>query len=455
MTETLRARPPGAEGGDDEREPFRPAPPSFGVGLMLRKVAGINEDILDEVPEERPRYSRLGAIVVATGLMAALSASVLLRKVEAPFLLLLPFVLFWGLLILCFDSWLVSSTHGILGIAKLRIFVPRLLISILMGAVIAEPLLLFLFGPAIETQVHDQRQAVVSQYESQLRECNPLTGEAPTATGCAEEFLLNIPGSPVAVRQEKSNAEAERGALQNLIADINTELTRREELARLECNGTRQDGTTGIVGEGPNCIRNRGETDRYRTSSNIDQHEVALVALNTKIDGLTEALGEAETNYTAEVNQRIAEQVRDRKDNQGAVGILDEHQALEALSDRSAFVFVLTWLVRLLLVTVDSLPVLTKLMSRTTTYDAMLTRQLDMSNRVHERRTAEREQHDTGRINVTIQRDEHRVRTQMEQIDEAARAARADRETVLDGQIEVLAAKLLNGGRDVDEPRPP
>lgn len=424
------------------RPPFRPAPPSHGLSRALRRVAGIDEDILDEVPEERARYTRMGAIIVATGLMAMLSASVFLSRVGAPFVFLLPIAVFWGLLILCFDSWLVASTHGLMGVAKLGVFIPRLLISILMGAVIAEPLLLFLFGPAIETEVRDRRLASIGQYETHLRDCNPLTGAAPIVSGCGEEFVLNVPGSPVTSQKEKDDTEAQRTEVQNRITAVNQELTRREDLARIECNGTKADGTTGVSGVGPNCRRNRSEADRYRDSTKLDEDQAALVQLDAKVDELNRRLGEVGGAYSAVVTQRIADKVAAKQSNQGDIGILDEHAALQALTERSAFVFSLTWMVRLLLVLVDCLPVLTKLMSRTTTYDSMLRRQLDMSDRIHELRTTEREQRDKGRLNVVIQRSEQQVREEMERIDEATRATRADRETSLDDQIEALAAKL-------------
>jgi len=95
MTETLLIRPSGAEDGGEAylREPFRPAPPARGPGRLLRQVAGVNETILDWVPEERPRYTRLGAIVINTGLMAALSMTVLLGKVDVPPLFVVPVAL--------------------------------------------------------------------------------------------------------------------------------------------------------------------------------------------------------------------------------------------------------------------------------------------------------------------------------------------------------------------------
>jgi hypothetical protein len=445
MSESVITRPrTGATPGDDgRREPLRPAQPQPGVGRTLRRIAGVDETILDWVPEERPRYSRLGAIVLNTGLMAALSMTVLLGRVDLPGLFVVPIAMIWGYLILSFDGWLVASTHGVHGTAKLRIFLPRLLISILMGAVIAEPLLLTVFAPAIHTVINADRKNEVDTYESRLRTCNPATGTAPA--GC-DGFLLNTDDDPAGPRQELALATAERTKLQALIKSIDIELSKRENLARAECNGAAGPGLSHRRGEGPNCRRDRAEADRYRASSGLDEHQTHLVGINRRIESLTAQNGTASTKYTAALNATIATKVAEKRAEQEEIGILDEDKALGTLASQSMFVLVGSWLLRLLLVAIDCLPVLTKLMSRPTTYDALVSRQLDISNRLHEKSTAQREQHDAGRADVAMRRDEHRVRTEMAEIDERTREARADREADLDRQVEELAARLRNAG---------
>jgi hypothetical protein len=445
---TTRSTSPEAPADGDRLPSYRPAEPSTSIGRDLRRVIGIDEDLLDDVPEERPRYTRMAAIVVAAGVMAMLSASVFLSRVGAPFVLLLPIALFWGLLILCFDSWLIASTHGSTGVGKLRIFIPRLLISVLMGAVVAEPLLLFLFGPSIQTEARDARLATISQYESSLKDCNPLDGSAPIVSGCGAEFILNVPGSPLPLRAERDSIEARRADLRAKVDGVTAELRRREELARSECNGTPTAHTTGVVGVGVNCRRNRTEADTFRTANDQTADLATLTGLGDSVDALNTEIGTAGAAYSAEVSKRIAAQVDAKRGNQSALGILDEHAALESLTERSSFVLWLSWLVRILLVVIDCLPVLTKLLSRNTTYDSMLRRQLDMSDRIHERRTTERENRDIGRLDVVIQREKQQVRTEMADIEVAHRATLADHERSVDDQIEELAAQL-RGADDV------
>src|SRR5262245_7365427 len=112
--------------------PYRPIDPSYGPGRLFRRLIGVRDEVLDFAPEERPRYTRLGLIVLNTGLMAALSSMVALDSVvEVAWIAVVPVALLWGFLVVSLDSWMITSTHGILDSAKLKVFIPRLVISVL------------------------------------------------------------------------------------------------------------------------------------------------------------------------------------------------------------------------------------------------------------------------------------------------------------------------------------
>jgi hypothetical protein len=392
--------------GPTGSEPLLPASPARGPARWLRRVAGVNEAILDWVPEERPRYTWQGAIIVNTAILAGLSMLVLLSRTELPGLLMIPLALIWAFVILTFDAWLVSSTHGVTGRAKMAIYLPRILISILMGAVIAEPLLLSVFAPAIHTEVNQQRKRDIDDYENRLRECNPVSGEAPTATGCTDR--LNVENPLVSIRNDLTRKTALRDRLQVQVTAINAELARRETVSRAECNGTKINrSTTGVAGEGPNCRRNREEADRYRESSDIAGREADVSKLTREIAALTADEAVEGKAYAAAVHVGIAEKVADARSAQQKIGILDEDRALGVLAASSAFVAIGSWLLRLLLIVVDCLPVLTKLLSRSTTYDALLSRQTGVTDRLHDKSAAARELLFHRRVDLQMERTEH------------------------------------------------
>jgi hypothetical protein len=407
--------PGQSDPGQSWTEPFRPAPPAQGPGRWLRRVAGLNEAILDWVPQERPRYTWQGAIVLNTAILAGLSMLVLLSRTELPRLLMVPVALLWAGVILTFDAWLVASTHGVTGRSKLPIYLPRLLISVLMGAVIAEPLLLSVFAPAIHTEVNQQRKRDIDAYENRLRECNPVSGLPSTATDCTDH--LNVPNPLIAIRTDLNRKTALRARLRAEVAAINTEIARRETVARAECNGTKINrSTTGVAGEGPNCRRNRAEADRYRAASDVDRREADLSGLSRAIAVGTAEEAAAGRTYAAAVHAGIAGKVDDARAAQQRIGILDEDRALGTLAASSAFVAVGSWLLRLLLIVVDCLPVLTKLLSRSTTYDALLSRQSGVTDRLHEKFAAGREQRLIRDVDLEMERTEHAYQSSVRQL---------------------------------------
>ncbi|MFF5234596.1 DUF4407 domain-containing protein [Dactylosporangium sp. NPDC000521] len=444
MSETVLIRSQADEDTVElKHEPYRPAKPTRrGPGYLLRQIAGVDETILDWVPEERHRYSRLGAIVLNTGLMAALSMLALLGSHDVPIAALVPAALLWGYVILTFDRWLITDTHGSSGMGTGK-FLARLAISILMGLVVAEPLLLWMFSSDVHTQIGKDRTTLLDTYRSTLKRCNPLSGEPPAdASGCTKEYVLNVPGSPRPLLDSKKAAEDERVKINAAIADIDTEIKRREDLARQECNGTSGRGLTGRVGEGPNCRQLRGETAEYIASSNRPQRQDELNAVNTKIADIGAQISTASQGYAEAVSKAIKEAVDAKEAALETPGLLDQVRALSQLADQNVFVQLQSWLLRLLLVVLDALPVITKRLSRPTTYDGLLSRQLTISDKLHHKTLKSRSDQALGDLDVQIQETEHNIRVRRERIEEQGRDAEADRQATLDAQIEELARRL-------------
>nr|WP_312872491.1 DUF4407 domain-containing protein [Kibdelosporangium persicum] len=398
--------------------------------------------MLDWVPEERPKYTRLGAIVLNTGLLAGISLLVALaRLVDAPWVVILPAAMLWALLIITLDSWLVASTHGISSVSRVVKFLPRLVISVLIGAVIAEPLLLWVFQPAIHKEVQDFRQQELISYESALRNCNPPSGELVANPACAE-MLVNIPNSPQAARDELATVVKNRDEHKAMVEGLTAQWEQKEKLARDECAGTSGQGLSGVVGNGPECRRNREIADKFKVDSQLTKHQEKLLALNSLVDDMTRKRADAEQTAAQQISTAIRTKVDEKRSHQNKIGILDEAAALGRLSDQSAFVFVAQWLVRLLLVAIDCMPVLAKLMSGSTKYDVLVSRQMDTANRLHDKHVTMRERQDAGDMDVQLHRFDHNQRTRIKNIDEEDRAARAKQAADLDAEIDALAAKL-------------
>ena len=419
----------------------RPAPPAHGMSRRLRHLAGVDETVLDWVPEERPRYTRLGAIVANTGILAALSLFVALQSViHAPLLAIVPVALLWGFLIVTFDGWLIASTHGSPGHARWRLMVPRLIVSVLLGVVIAEPLVLWVFRPAIEAEVHRDRAQSLTSLQSDLVRCNRDRDAAVRDSTCAGYVLNSVSADPQ--REELAAVERQRDVLGSEVAEADRRYAALEATARQECNGTAGSGLTGKAGEGVNCRRLRSEADSFRSAAALDVKRRQMVDLDRRIDALTAAVGQASQMQADEIQVGIQAVMSDRRAAQGQIGLLERTAALEKLSDGNAAVSAAQWLLRLLLIVIDCLPILTALMSRVSSYDHLLSRRLATSERLHQRMIDMEERRAEAETDVSVHQTEWRWRSRIDRLEEQERLARAQREVDLDQQIDDLATRL-------------
>lgn len=415
---------------------------TIDYGLELRSLIGVHEPLLDRVPVERTRYTRLGAIVLNTALMAALSMSVgLSGLVDGWWILMLPIGLFWGYLILTIDSWLIASTQGGLKATRMLALVPRLIIAGLLGFVIAEPLVLLVFKPSIDVEVREERTGLVDTYTDRLKVCNPIDG-APVTTGDCAGFTLNVANSPQPLIIELAGVTAAEQELRGKLETLNQDLEYREGLARGECAGAEGPGLTGRAGEGPECSRNREKADQFRTDNRINERTSELSALQQQIIDLNRRINEAQTTYGANLTAAVTAAVGEKEANLRSRGLLDDLEALGRLTDANREVDVATWLLRLLLVTVDCLPVLVKLIGGKSTYDELVAEQLKSAKRSFVQHLSLEEKRDNTDIEIGGLHIDQERRTAKRDIDEADRQAKAQQEAELVLEIDRLAAQL-------------
>jgi hypothetical protein len=424
-------------------ERLAPAEPSHGLGRRLRAIAGVDENVLDWVPEERARYSRLGAIILNTGLLAGLSLFTALNHVvQAPPVALVAVGMFWAFMVMSFDGWLIASTHGVIGATKVWFFLPRIVVSVLLGAVIAEPLVLWAFAPAVNREVQTYREQMLDEAVTLWTHCNPPSGIEPTDAAC-QGYVLNIQGadSPAVAQQKLTSLKAQRAVVAGRIASINQTLGQMNALARAECNGSKGTGLSGIVGEGPNCHRDRSQADQFRQDSNLDGEQKALAELDTQIGTANSQIQTVGNSYEKRVADAIAQAKAGRQKIQdGPIGLLEQSAALGRLSARSGFVLAANWMLRLLLIALDCLPVLAKLIGGTTSYDRLVNARLQLRRRMHGK---------------NLDSMEHRYAHQQHVVDEIindeVRASRARQRAAQRAEIDDLVQKLRARRRPVEE----
>jgi chaperonin cofactor prefoldin len=424
---------------------FRPVQPRNGLPRLMRRLIGVNEDILDWVPEERPRYTRLGFIVFNTGLLAALSMHMALATVLGNrWWLILP-DLFWALIIMTVDSWLISSTHGAERVTLIGTYLPRLLLSFLLGITIAEPLVLAVFHQTISNEISSHRKTEIDQYESTVKRCNPPSGDFLTDSSCAG-FLVTISERPQALKDELAGATTNRENLKTRANDVDGALAELERLARDECAGRAGPGLTAIPGEGPECLRNRAKADQFRTDNQVEQLHKDLDAADKRVRELTQALSGSSARTEREVNAAIVAMVEQKRGTLTDRGLLDEFDALGRLSEQSFIVGAAHVVLMLLLIALDCLPVLSKFMSGRTKYDERVQDLLFASGYLHGLQLKASETRDATTYQLQVGRFERKLREGLETIGGEDQSAKERRKIERDAQIERLAAALEREG---------
>jgi hypothetical protein len=354
----------------------RPAPPSDSLGRRLRALIGVNEDVLDWTPEIRPLYTKIGVLVLTTSALAAVSMlTALVKFLDAHWLLLIPAAVFWGWVIFCIDSLLITTMHGAQNAG--RVFWMRLVLAGLLGLIIAEPLLLKVFEPAIHRQVAETRVLERAARESALKACNPVPYKEITVEqrdNCdARKLLLTVPSDPAGVTVDIAEKQRERDLKQReLDADKKT-LQKLRDTAGLECNGQKGRGLSGKFGNGPRCKEANRNAESFPEQNRLDARQQEINGLDDTINQLIDKRNAVARDYAGEMDKAIKTQLPTLD---GEIGLLEEDKALSSLSGESLLVRVGSWLLRLLLVVIDCLPVISKRLSGPTPYDRMFTRRI-------------------------------------------------------------------------------
>ena len=364
---------------------------------LLRALAGVREPVLDWVPEERSRYTALGGLVLGTAVLATVSMFMAVRLVTGTFIPALLLAPIWGLFVLSLDRWLVSTAPSGQVAERLMMYAPRLLLALVTGIVIAEPLVLMVFDKEVEQsiRVDDVREQRV--LESRWRYCNPIPGttEAAAAPGTSLEcrdFRLSLP-DPGAAVNELSRLQSQLTSLRSEYEASSRRLQQLEDDASRECAGVSGGGLSGTAGEGPNCRRLRAEANRYRADQRLDVTASAVTKLTARIETQQTRVGTSQSEAARARDVAIRERVEELRDTSDP-GLLARLGALNRLAASGDGVALTTWLLRLFIVLIDVLPALARLLMGTTAYDRILAYQVDHNVRAgnaaaHERLLSE------------------------------------------------------------------
>ena len=261
------------------------------------------------------KYQGLGGIVLATGILAALSMFFAINYIFEDIKVAIPVALLWGAIIFNLDRFIVSSTgkgDGKDTMSKKELWnaAPRLVMATILGLTISAPLEVYIFQKEIDKQFYKLDQ------EEQKQEIKKI-----------EEIYTQSP--------EFNKLNKDKSTLEEEIKNLETE---REEYQKLAA----KENTTEKGGCGPKCQ----EFKRMATEvvSRIDERKNKINDINNKLQV-----------YDDDKKSKIKEL---SNVNNSSHGLLDRLHALHEIPGST----IPAWMIRLMFIFIEIAPVLLKLM---------------------------------------------------------------------------------------------
>jgi len=322
--------------------------------------SGAHQKLLKQFPSEHSKYSGLGAVLLATFVLATISAGYAIYTVFGNWLWTIGFAIIWGLIIFNFDRFLVSTMrkYGVSRRKQIMMAVPRLGLALLIGVVIARPLEMKIFEKEISVKMTKNLHDKIRLNDSLL----------------AMEY-----------KNQLVNAETERQRLLGRKLAIEDTLHNLRSAYLQEADGTggsRQRGIDNIT---------RLKQDAFHLARNQFASEILLLEQNMKSQDSTTAVAKA----SMEDKRKQFEQTA-----MANMGFLERNKALADLSAEEGSVFWASWLISLLIILIEIGPVLSKLMMPLGPYDIALAKEelLHMANEEGEIRKDKAERFERRKI---------------------------------------------------------
>jgi len=370
---------------------------------QLRKIvlalSGGHEEVLAFVPSERARFESLGwAILITSGVAAVSMWFALASAVGINGILALPIALAWGLVIMGIDRWLVVSMP-VESRRKFLIALPRLALAVLLGTLISTPLVLRIFQSEINAQIAKIQQ---QSYSTFLQQQQASDVAKQVGTYSSELNYLNNVIATHGAATANTASDPELTAYNLQLNNLNNEVTHWTTLKNQYYN----DYICQLYG-GPTCPKKglgpaakdseqnyqdaSQEVDTLKGQINQVQGEIqqrdAQLTSNSKSDQQAryqQALTQqpiVKNEYDTALQRQNELQASFFANNQAAHGILIRLEALSQLSNGNFTVTAARYLLFLLFLVIECLPVTVKLLQEPGLYEEALEQARDAERR--------------------------------------------------------------------------
>jgi Domain of unknown function (DUF4407) len=336
---------------------------SKDLGRWLRWLGCADESILAHCPIESMRFAATGATVLTTSGLAALSATLTAHQfLHIALLGALLVGVGWGVAIMALDRWLILSIRRQASSwATLALALPRVLLAIVAGLVIAKPLVLTIFRSEVTAQATADRQHAYLLQRQRLDDQYATIGTLSTQASSIEQELTKVDiGSVLLTDPEYGLANQQA---QNLQA--RSQAAEQQALCEL-------DGTCGThhVGSGPVYAVKQATANQLQARAATAQAKLAtlrqsLLAQQTARQGQDDRYLRAQlTQILHRRDQLAAQRTQDeatlRSVYREPLGLAERLDALSEVSRQHPSVAAMSLLITLLILLIDSAPALGK-----------------------------------------------------------------------------------------------
>jgi hypothetical protein len=367
--------------------------------------SGASKDVLKSCPKsETIKYSSIGATVFLTGMMAAVSGGYALYSVfngiNNAVVLSMLFGAFWGIIIFNLDRFIVASLRKEGNIRKELLYAtPRLIIAILISLVIAKPLEVRIFANRIEQQILENKRLKLGEEKLSIDKLNDLS-KLETKEDNQNIRLIEL--------QKLKNTDPQTQEFSQLLLDLkyaNDEYSKISVVNNLKISKY-NTSIAEIVNNPANYEQEISENllpQFARIKNEIIRSKSILIndirIKQKKIADIESKINIARSEYDAQISKKIADnevdikQIKKNKNDayiiakkQEAEGAQVKEKAytnnfitqVEALGNLNSKPFSTMWwtsyLLMLLFITIETAPVVVKLLSKRGPYDQILER---------------------------------------------------------------------------------
>jgi hypothetical protein len=350
---------------------------SFKTGSrrFLIALSGARPEILERCPTEGIKFQSLGWAILTTSAMAVTSMwFALTSAMGISVTVAVPFALSWGLVIMGLDRWLITSmpSHSS---RRWMLSIPRLVLAVLLGTIISTPMVLRIFQSEINNEIAPIKEQQAAAFISAQQHSS--VGQQVTRWTAVISGLKHVIDSRGIVTINPSGDPL----IQSLTKERNTEqVLQREYYQQWQCQ---LDG-------GPGCLGGNGTLARASEDSyNLAKQEI--VTLDGQIQARENQLSASNAvSQQARYQQAVSELptaqqhlkiATDRQDallasfnatNTAESGLLLRLQALNVMANGNFTVTVARFLLFILFMLIEILPVTVKLLQRPGNYEAIL-----------------------------------------------------------------------------------